>query len=258
MATYRDWLTFHVEAQRGMFIDEVVPAPGRAGTMVFSAREAEPMWNVLFVDAVPDACRHEAEIARAFAARGREPVWYLPDPDGARLPSLWQETGQNAWMARAADGGPGALPDGLALQPVVTPAQAQRFNRLYGEVFWGAAPPPEAAVPIPEAEAWTGAGGGPFEVRHWLLLHGERPVALATTLCRNGLGSLYNVGTAPAMTRRGYASHAIRAVLAVLARQGIREVFLLTECDPALAPFYARLGFATVATGRFYRRREAV
>ena len=257
MAAYRDWLAFHIAAQRGMFIDEVVPAPGRAGTMVFSAREADPMWNVLFVDAVPDACRHEALIARAFAARGREPFWYLTDQDGTTLPDGWQATGQNAWMARGITGAAATLPDGLALQPVVTPAQALRFNRLYGDVYWGAAPPPGAAMPIPEAETWRGGDGGDFDVRHWLLLQGEQTVALLTTLCRQGRGSIYNVGTDPTMTRRGYASHAIRAVLAALAHEGVREVFLLTECDPALEPFYARLGFKTVATGRFFRRREA-
>ncbi len=257
MATYRDWLAFHIAAQRGMFIDEVVPAPGRAGTMVFSARETEPMWNVLFVDAVPDACRHEAQIARAFAARGREPCWYLSDQDGPALPVGWQATGQNAWMAREITGAAGALPDGLALQAVVTPAEALRFNRLYGDVYWGSALPPGAAMPIPDAETWTGGGGGDFDARHWLLLHGEHPVALLTALCRHGRSGIYNVGTDPALTRRGFASHAIRAVLAALARDGVREVFLLTECNPALAPFYARLGFETVATGRFFHRREA-
>jgi N-acetylglutamate synthase-like GNAT family acetyltransferase len=98
---------------------------------------------------------------------------------------------------------------------------------------------------------------GAFEACHWLLFRRDQPVVLLTTLRRGERAGLYNVGTDPAMTRRGFASQAIRAALADLQRQGVREVFLLTECDPALAPFYARLGFETVATGQFYRRQDA-
>jgi GNAT superfamily N-acetyltransferase len=257
MSAYREWLAFHIEAQRGMFIDEVVPAPGRAGVMIFSASEAEPMWNLLFVDVPTEACRCEAEIAQAFAARGRQPVWYVPDPEGAALPPSWQATGQNTWMARGTDGVCGVLTEGLALRRVMTPRQAECFNQLYLDVFWGAAPSSDAALPIPETAAWTGVAEGTFEVRHWLLIRGDRPVVLLTTLRRGERAGLYNVGTDPAMTRRGFASQAIRAVIDELQRQGVQEVFLLTECDPALAPFYARLGFGTVATGQFYRRQEA-
>jgi N-acetylglutamate synthase-like GNAT family acetyltransferase len=80
---------------------------------------------------------------------------------------------------------------------------------------------------------------------------------MLTTLCRGERAGLYNVGTEPKLTRRGYATLAIRAVLAAERREGLQETFLLTECDPGLEHFYARLGFRTVATGRFYCRREA-
>jgi ribosomal protein S18 acetylase RimI-like enzyme len=253
MPTYREWLAFHLDAQRGMFIDEVVPAPGGAGVMIFSQRETEPMWNMLFVFSVRDAHRHQASIARAFALREREPVGYLPDPAEAALPSGWRASGQNAWMSRVLQATDGALPAGLSLKRVITSAQARAFNQLYFDVYWGDSPSAKAARPIPDETAWDGASRGAFEVAHRLLFQGDTPAALLTTICRNGLGAIYNVGTDPRLTRRGYASHAIRATLAVLAGQGVREVFLLTECNPALVPFYARLGFETVIHGQFYR-----
>ena len=261
MSAYRDWLDFHIDAQLGMFIDEVIPAPGRAGKLIFSMQEAEPMWNLLFVDVPSEALRHEKWIAEAFAARGRRPVWYLADsPDQGRpaLPSPWQPRGQNTWMARGMDGISNiALPEGMTLRRVLTPAQAEHFNQLYLNIFWEGEMSPNVALPIPEPEAWAGVSGGSFKTHHWLLYRGEQPAVMLTTLCRGERAGLYNVGTEPKLTRRGYATLAIRAVLAAERREGLQETFLLTECDPGLEHFYARLDFRTVATGRFYCRREA-
>ena len=73
MPSYRELRRFHVEAQFGTFIDEIVDAPGDAGVLIFSHREAEPMWNTLFVDDPAAAQAVWPVIARCFAERGRRP-----------------------------------------------------------------------------------------------------------------------------------------------------------------------------------------
>ncbi len=251
--SYRDLVQAHVDGQRDMFIDEVVTAPDGAGTLVFSRRETEPMWNVLLADDVGRVLAHQPEIVRAFAARGREPLCYLAGDLADAAPPSWTLNGENAWMCRARGGPPPPLPEGLALRRVATPEAAATFNRLYLDVFWGDTPavPAGAAVPINDAVALGRAAA--YDIRHWLLERDGEAVALLSTIRRGAQAGIYNVGTRPDRTRRGYATQAILAVLASIEREGCERTFLVTECNPALAPFYARLGYATVTKGRFYR-----
>lgn len=255
MSLYRELLAFHIDAQRGQFIDEVVAAPEAAGVLIFSRREAEPMWNLFFVDQLGQALVHQKEIAAAFAARGREPVWYLPDEDDPRLPDAAQVVGTNTWMIRRRGVPWQGLPAGLSLRGVASPGDARLFNQLYVDVYWNSEPAEDLALPIPD-DVPSRQPSDTFAVRHWLLLLADRPVALLTTITRQGMSAVYNVGTHPQFKRRGYATHAILAVLAELERQGGERSFLLTECDPTLAPFYARMGYEPVTTGRFLKMRS--
>ena len=248
---YRELLDFHIAALQGHFIDEIVPAPHDAGVMIFSRRETEAMWNLLFVANAAAAEAHRATIAQAFAVRERRPTWYLPDASGAALSPDWTASGQNSWMVRPRGTAAHELPADLTLLPVKTPAQIRLFNRLYIDVYWESAPPPDVALPI-DAEEPLSTSDGEFNVRHWLLYRARSPVAMLTTFTREGLCGVYNVGTDPQFTGRGYASHAILAVLAQLEAEGCQASFLLTECNPRLAPFYGRLGFSTIATGQFF------
>ena len=270
MLSYRQLQAFHIGSQHGVFIDEVVPV-GDAGTMVFSRRESEPMWNLFFADDLPAALSRQAEIAAAFAARQRRMIWYLPDPQGDGLPAgTWQATAQNTWMVR-----PQGVPDGageasscrpprsaagfpgeVVLQPVTTLAQGRILNQIYLDVFWGESPPAGVALPFDPAPPAREAACSGFDTRHWLLMAGDEALVILTTIIRDGLCGLYNVGTHPRFTRRGLASHAIRAALAEIAPLSPRGSFLLTE-NASLAPFYARLGYQTVTTGSFHTLREA-
>ena len=249
-ARFRELLAFHIDAQRGMFIDETAHAADGAGVWVFSARESDPSWNLFYVLDPAAALRQKERIAREFAVRGREPVWYLADREAAALPDPWRRFGSDCWMARDADASGAPTPAAaFALRTVETAADADAFNRLYLDVFWEGAPEPGAAVPIGGAPS----GGGGFEARHWLAADDDGPVALLSVLARDGLAALYNVGTRPSARGRGLGSALMRAVLAEEARRGVARFFLLTERDKPLAPFYERLGFATVTTGGYYR-----
>ena len=251
--SYRDLVQAHVDGQRDMFIDEVMPAPGGAGTLVFSRREAEPMWNVLLADDVGQVLAHQPEIVGAFAARGREPLCYLAGDLSNAAPPTWTFGGENAWMCRARGASLPPLAEGLALRRVTTPADVATFNRLYLDVYWGDTPgvPPGVAVPI--GDRLPPGQPSAYDIRHWMLERAGEAVAFLSTIRRGAQAGVYNVGTRPGYTRRGYATQAIQAVLAVIEREGCEMTFLVTECNPALAPFYARLGYATVTTGRFYR-----
>lgn len=251
MVSYSELLAFHIDAQHGFFIDEVVPAAAGAGVMVFSRRETEPMWNLFFVDQVEAAVAHQAEIVLAFAMRQREPVWYLPDQPGVCLPPVWRATGKNTWMARPQSVVPHRLRAGLTLQRVETATQKQLFNQLYIDVYWGSTPPADIALPLDATPTWRDANDT-FEVQHWLLMSQNRGLALLTAISRDGLSAIYNVGTHPEFTRQGLASQAMLAALTELDRLGCKNSFLLTECDETLAPFYARLGYEIVTTGQFY------
>ena len=202
MMSYSELLAFHIDAQHDFFIDEIVPATARAGMMVFSKRETELMWNLLFVNQVEAAVAHQAEIEHAFAVRQRKPVWYLPDQTGVSLPPIWRAAGQNTWMARPKSARPHCLRAGLTLQRVETTAQKQLFNQLYIDIYWGPTPPEDITLPLDSAPAWRGAKNA-FEMRHWLLMSQDRALALLTTISRDGLSAIYNVGT--------LASHAGRA-----------------------------------------------
>jgi ribosomal protein S18 acetylase RimI-like enzyme len=252
--SFRELLAFHVEAQRGMFIDEAARATDGSGLWIFSARESEPTWNLFAVLDAGLALKHEARIAREFEARGREPVWYLPDRDGAAppqpLPAPWRRFSSDCWMAR--DGADPAPPaPGLSLARVETAADAAIFNRLYADAFWEGSPDPGAAVPIPDGV--PGAGGW-MEIRHWLLRESGTPKALLTAVSRGGLTALYNVGTLRADRGRGLGRAALQMGAAEEARLGARRFFLLTERDKPLEAFYRRFGFRTVTTGGYYRK----
>lgn len=249
-AHFGEMLAFHVDAQRGMFIDETIRTADGSGIWIFSAHETDPTWNVFFVLHRKAALRQTDRIAREFVIRGREPVWYLADRDAIVLPEPWQRFSTDHWMACETDvSHTSTVP--LAPRIVETAYDVAAFNQLYLDVFWEGAPDPGAALPITEASP----GGDGFEVRHWMATDTDGPVAILSILARDGLAALYNVGTRPSSRGRGLASALIQAVLAQEARRGVRRMFLLTERDKPLAPFYERLGFVTVTTGGYYRCR---
>jgi GNAT superfamily N-acetyltransferase len=249
--SYRELRQFHIGAQTGVFIDEVIAAPGGAGVLVFSRREAEPMWNTLFVDDPVAAQAAWPSIVRLFAARNRRPVWYLTEEGTGLLDRPARPLVGCAWMVRPRGvESPWRSARRLVPQPVETAAQAARFNQLYVEIFWNDQPPVDVALPIPDGEP-AAPGGGPQETLHWILADAGDPVAILTTIRRGRMCGVYNVGTRPRLTGRGYASQAILGALDSLEARGCDGSFLLTE-DETLPPFYERLGYETVAAGRFY------
>lgn len=248
--TYRELRRFHIEAQFGTFIDEIVDAPGDAGVLIFSHREAEPMWNTLFVDDPAAAQAVWPVIARCFAERGRRPVWYLADGLNMLNRPSRPLTG-SAWMVRPRGGATARTPGRrLVPQRVASAADAARFNQRYVEIFWHGQPPDNVALPISDA-APTAPGGARHETLHWILADAGEPVAILTTIRRGPLCGVYNVGTRPGFTGKGYASQAILGALDELEARGCEQSFLLTE-DESLPPFYERLGYRTVTTGWFY------
>jgi ribosomal protein S18 acetylase RimI-like enzyme len=252
--TFRELLAFHIEAQRGMFIDEAARAADGSGVWIFSARESDPTWNLFAVLDADVALRHEARIAREFDARRREPVWYLADRDGTAqphpLPPPWRRFSSDCWMAR--DGADPAPPvPGLSLMRVETAADAETFNRLYADAFWDGEPDPGAAVPIPDS---VPDAGGWMEIRHWLVRESGVPKGLLSAVSRGGLTGLYNVGTLRSERGRGLGRALLQMGLAEEARRGAARFFLLTERDKPLEAFYRRFGFRTVTTGGYYRK----
>lgn len=252
--SFHELLAFHIEAQRGMFIDEAARAADGSGVWIFSAREPEPTWNLFAVLDADLALRHETRIAREFEARGREPVWYLADSDGVSrpppLPAPWRRFSSDCWMTR--DGADPAPPTpGLSLARVETAADAESFNRLYADAFWDGEPDPGAAVPIPNDV--PGAGGW-METRHWIIRESGVPKALLTAVSCGGLTALYNVGTLRSERGRGLGRALLQMGLAEEARRGATRFFLLTERDKPLEAFYRRFGFRTVTTGGYYRK----
>ncbi len=248
--SFRELLAFHIEAQRGMFIDEAARAADGSGVWVFSEREADPTWNVFYVLNVDLARQHEVRITREFEARGREPVWYVADSVSVSLPAPWQRFSADHWMVREGTD-PAPLQTGVSLRLVETAADAQAFNQLYFEAFWEGDSGPCAALPI-ASEAF--GGGGWFSVRHWLAIEAGHPGALLSAVSHGGLCALYNVGTRPKSRGRGLATALMRLALAEEARRGAARFFLLTERDKPLEAFYKRFGFQTVATGGYYRK----
>ena len=102
-AHFREMLAFHVDAQRGMFIDETARAADGVGVWVFSEHEADPTWNVFYVLERDAAVRQTDRIVREFVVRGRDPVWYLADCDAVVLPEPWQRFSSDQWMACETD-----------------------------------------------------------------------------------------------------------------------------------------------------------
>lgn len=252
-AVFREMLAFHIEAQRGMFLDEAARAPDASGVWAFSSRETDPTWNVFYVLDARRALRSEPRIAREFKVRNREPVWYVADCDAVTLPAPWRRFSSDRWMARGgcADGADAAVR--IELRLAETAAERDTFNRLYLDAFWEGAPARDAALPIADERA----GNGWLETRHWLAREAGEPRALLSIVSHGGVAALYNVGTLRAARGRGLATALLRAVLAEETRRGAARFFLLTERDKPLETFYGRLGFQTVTTGGYYRKPPA-
>ncbi len=237
-----------------MFIDEVLPAPGAAGELIFSHQEDEPLWNLLFVSNLAAALEHEAEIAHLFMVRDRDVVWSLPQslpqPGGA-----WREILRAVWMAQRLEPLPPLELRHTSISRVHSASEIASFNRLYAAVFWHDPLAEEIALPITNEYQVT-QHSDDWEVSHWLLHEGGEAVAIASLVRRNNVCGLYNVGTAPAHTRRGHASRLVTQLTRLMAAQGCSTMFLLTE-DATLPPFYERLGFETIETSLFYRHTGA-
>ena len=82
-------------------------------------------------------------------------------------------------------------------------------------------------------------------VIHYLIYEDEQPVCCATATLRDGMASVWNVGTRRPFRRRRYAATIMRDLLDDLRAQGIAMTALMAS--PSGYPLYERLGYRQIA-----------
>lgn len=127
----------------------------------------------------------------------------------------------------------------------------------------------EAVVKVSQ-EAWAPVGLPPAETASllsrperllaphlaWVLARLEgRPAATAMVLCSHGVAGVYWVGTTPDARRRGLAELVTRAVGNIGLDAGMRVAAL--QASQMGHPVYARMGYETVSSTRWYLVRPA-
>ena len=143
-------------------------------------------------------------------------------------------------------------PSGLRVEPVIDAAGLAAFAEPFGSAFGF---PPAGLASVVAAFADFAASGTRDEVHHWVGFEGDRPVAAASVLVRDGIAGLYNVATVSDARGRGYGAALSVAALRGGAAAGAHTAVL--HASPGGLPIYERLGFETVGTVRAVETRAA-
>ncbi|MEE3369999.1 MAG: GNAT family N-acetyltransferase [Planctomycetota bacterium] len=90
------------------------------------------------------------------------------------------------------------------------------------------------------------------EYRYFLVFHGDRPVATATNILRDGIVEVYNISTLPDYRGRGLGGFATGEPLRLAADAGYKTSIL--QASQMGAPVYRRLGYESFGVMPFYVR----
>lgn len=90
------------------------------------------------------------------------------------------------------------------------------------------------------------------EYRYFLVFHGDRPVASATNILRDGIVEVYNISTLPGYRGRGLGGFATGEPLRMAADAGYQTSIL--QASQMGAPVYRRLGYESAGVMPFYVR----
>lgn len=90
------------------------------------------------------------------------------------------------------------------------------------------------------------------EYRYFLVFHGDRPVATATNILRDGIAEVYNISTLSDYRGRGLGGFATGEPLRLAADAGYKTSIL--QASQMGAPVYRRLGYESAGVIPFYVR----
>jgi GNAT superfamily N-acetyltransferase len=199
------------------------------------------------------------EVLAAGAARGVPQLWWTGETCAPRdLLSRLEERGVVAdvepmpGMALELSALPSASapPSGLRIEPVIDAAGLAAFAEPFGSAFGIT---PDALASVIAAFADFAASGVADELHHWVGYAGDRPVAAASTLIRDGIAGLYDVSTVADARGRGYGRALSLAALHGAAAAGASHAIL--HASPDGLPIYERLGFTTLCEVRAVETR---
>jgi GNAT superfamily N-acetyltransferase len=143
------------------------------------------------------------------------------------------------------------VPARLRIEPVIDAAGLSAFAEPVGSAF-GFTPEGLASVIAAFAD-FAASGASEDEIHHWVGFEGDRPVATASALVRDGVAGLYNVGTVGDARGRGYGAALTLAALRGAVSAGATLGIL--HSSPAGLGIYERLGFRTLSTVRSIETR---
>ena len=144
------------------------------------------------------------------------------------------------------------VPARLRIEPVIDAAGLAALAEPFGSAFGFSA---DGLASVIAAFADFAASGVQDELHHWVGFEGDRPVASASVLVRDGVAGLYNVGTLAGARGRGYG-----AALTLAALRGAIDVgawAAILHSSPSGLPIYERLGFRTLTTVRAVETRSS-
>lgn len=183
------------------------------------------------------------ESAQLFFGRlGRGFSIYAPAHFGPGLgryceASQWPKLADSPGMVLSAPSAESALPDGVELQVVATPEQADQLVEVSALGFESIGVPPQVTHKLfSQRERWRRP-----HIHAQILCERGRAVASALALFSHGIAGVYWVSTRPDARGRGYGSLITRAVGNAAFERGARCVVL--QATSFGEPVYRKLGY---------------
>lgn len=236
----------HYRMQEGRFLSAV--EFGQNG--IHCASEvAAPMWN--HSTWIGDAAGFEAfidEAKRFQSSRRRAPVIYLAPSAGLEetlRKKGFEEFDRESWMVRASGARRGETD--LAIEEVGE-ATRQKFAQVFAAAF-------NVSLSDYSALLWR-EPENESAIRHVVAREGEEIIAVGSVAILDGVGCIYNVGTAPAKRGRGAGRAVLEALAQIAQDEDCAWVFLQVEAGSGAERIYAKAGFRPVLARVGYRKAD--
>jgi aspartate racemase len=240
-ASISEWMRLHYTMQQGGFISSVEKTEN--GWHIQSDLSAAPMWNHSALASDSENISEFLVEAVDFHARSdKRPTIYLTAAhastahlDAKFLTAGYERFDQETWMAHPITELT-AHERRLEFKEISSAEEFNDFARIFNAAYQIRDQKHAAAIARHKSTDVRA-------VHHFLGYDKDRPICTTTVAIQEGIGCIYNVGTDPAVRKRGFGSEMLSHVLEFAREAGLRHLFLQVESGTSAERLYKALGF---------------
>jgi amino acid adenylation domain-containing protein len=249
-----EWMRLHYAMQQGGFISSLEKS-GK-GWHIQSDLSGAPMWNhsALASDS-ENISEFLVEAADFHARANKRPTIYLTAAhastghlDRAFLTAGYERFDQETWMVHPM-GGLTAYESRLEFKEISSAEQFDDFTRIFNSAYQIRDQKHAAAIARHKSTDVR-------SIHHFLGCDKNRPVCTTTLAVQEGIGCIYNVGTDPALRKRGFGREMLHHVLEFAREAGLEHLFLQVESGTPAERLYTALGFQPLFRRIGYRAAD--